>query len=208
MLVELFIKGGPFMWPILIVFAFALVIILERFYSLTTSELRTHTFLKSIEDVLKNDGLDAAKEVCAQSSSPVASIYYQALDRLDFGIEEAEKTLQTAGSLEMAFLEKNQVWLSLAISIAPMLGFTGTVSGMVNAFQDIEAANDMTPAIVAGGISEALLTTLFGLVVAIIVTVFQNWFMSRIDKMIVDMEKSSVLLMGMLVEKYLKKKEK
>ncbi|HDR03689.1 MAG TPA: MotA/TolQ/ExbB proton channel family protein, partial [Candidatus Marinimicrobia bacterium] len=138
---------------------------------------------------------------CAKSSSPIAAIYYQALSKMQYGIEEVEKTVQTAGSLEMAFLEKNQVWLTTAISLAPMIGFTGTVSGMITAFQDIEAANDMTPAIVAGGISEALLTTLFGLVVAIIITVFQNWFMDRIDKLIVSMEKSSILLMDVLIEK-------
>ncbi|HDR04890.1 MAG TPA: MotA/TolQ/ExbB proton channel family protein, partial [Candidatus Marinimicrobia bacterium] len=181
MLVELFIKGGPFMWPILVVFGFAMIIVLERFYSLTSSELKTKGFVKKVENVLRTEGLEEAKGFCAKSSSPIAAIYYQALSKMQYGIEEVEKTVQTAGSLEMAFLEKNQVWLTTAISLAPMIGFTGTVSGMITAFQDIEAANDMTPAIVAGGISEALLTTLFGLVVAIIITVFQNWFMDRID---------------------------
>jgi biopolymer transport protein ExbB len=208
MLVELFIKGGPFMWPILVVFGFAMIIVLERFYSLTSSELRTKGFLKKVENVLRTEGLEEAKEFCKQSASPVAAIYYQALSKMDYGIDEVEKTVQSAGSLEMAFLEKNQVWLSTAIALAPMIGFTGTVSGMITAFQDIEAANDMTPAIVAGGISEALLTTLFGLVVAIIITVFQNWFMDRIDKLIVSMEKSSILLMDVLMEQAKKPAEK
>jgi len=201
MLIELFVKGGPFMWPILVVFGLGLIIVFERFYSLTTAELQTRTFLKKVNEILREDGIPAAKEYTAASSSPVASVYHEALNRVDMGMEKVEKSIQAAGSLEMAFLEKNQIWLSTVISIAPMLGFTGTVSGMVSAFNDIAAANDMTPAIVASGISEALLTTLFGLIVAIIITLFQNWFMDRIDKIIVSMEESSVELLDILTEK-------
>ncbi len=201
MLIDLFLKGGPFMWPILGVFVLGLIIVFERFYSLTTAELQTRTFLKSVNNILKDEGVAAAKEFTASSSSPVASVYHEALSRVDQGMEKVEKSIQSAGSLEMAFLEKNQIWLSTVISVAPMLGFTGTVSGMVSAFNDIAAANDMTPAIVASGISEALLTTLFGLVVAIMMTLFQNWFMDRIDKIIVSMEESSVELIDILSQK-------
>ena len=201
MLIELFVKGGPFMWPILAIFILGLIIVFERFYSLTTAELQTRSFLKKINTMLREEGIEEAKEFTATSSSPVAAVYHEALNRVKFGIDKVEKSIQSAGSLEMAFLEKNQIWLSTVISIAPMIGFTGTVSGMVSAFNDIAAANDMTPAIVASGISEALLTTLFGLIVAIIITLFQNWFMDRIDKIIIAMEESSVELLDILTEK-------
>ncbi|MCK5519543.1 MAG: MotA/TolQ/ExbB proton channel family protein [Candidatus Marinimicrobia bacterium] len=201
MLIELFVKGGPFMWPILMVFILGLIIVFERFYSLTTAELQTRTFLKSVNTILREEGIEQAKEFTTTSSSPVASVYHEALNRVDMGMEKVEKSIQSAGSLEMAFLEKNQIWLSTVISIGPMLGFTGTVSGMVSAFNDIAAANDMTPAIVASGISEALLTTLFGLIVAIIITLAQNWFMDRIDKIIIAMEESSVELLDILTDK-------
>lgn len=204
MLVDYFVQGGPFMWPILGVFALGLIISFERLYSLTVAGVQTKTFLKDVENTLKDDGVEAAKEYCAKSSSPVASMYHEALSRVDQGIEKVEKTIASAGSLEMAFLEKNQVWLSTVITIAPMLGFTGTVAGMVKAFQDISKANDISPTIVASGISQALLTTLFGLIVAMIIQVFQNWFLTRIDKLIIDMESSSVTLLDALAEKKIK----
>jgi len=197
-MVELFVKGGPFMPWILGVFIFGLIIVFERFYSLTAAELRTRSFLKKIETILREEGPEAAKAECEKSSSPVAAIYHEALSRLDQGLERVEKIIDSAGSLEMAFLEKNQIWLTTAVTIAPMLGFIGTVSGMVSAFNDVAAANDISPAIVASGISEALLTTLFGLVVAVIISIFQNWFVSRIDKMVIDLEKSAVTLLDIL----------
>ncbi|BFN38112.1 MotA/TolQ/ExbB proton channel family protein [Fidelibacter multiformis] len=200
-MVELFVKGGPFMPWILGVFIFGLIIVFERFYSLTAAELRTRSFLKKIETILREEGPEAAKEECEKSSSPVAAIYHEALSRMDQGLERVEKVIDSAGALEMAFLEKNQIWLTTVVTIAPMLGFIGTVSGMVGAFNDVAAANDISPAIVASGISEALLTTLFGLIVAVIISIFQNWFMSRIDKMVIDLEKSAVTLVDVLSEK-------
>jgi len=186
---------------ILGVFIFGLIIVFERFYSLTAAELRTRSFLKKIETILREEGPETAKEECEKSSSPVAAIYHEALSRMDQGLERVEKVIDSAGALEMAFLEKNQIWLTTVITIAPMLGFIGTVSGMVSAFDDVAAANDISPAIVASGISEALLTTLFGLIVAVIISIFQNWFMSRIDKMVIDLEKSAVTLVDVLSEK-------
>lgn len=200
-MVELFVKGGPFMPWILGVFIFGLIIVFERFYSLTAAELRTRSFLKNIETILREEGPDAAREECEKSSSPVAAIYHEALSRMDQGLERVEKVIESAGALEMAFLEKNQIWLTTVVTIAPMLGFIGTVSGMVSAFNDVAAANDISPAIVASGISEALLTTLFGLIVAVIISIFQNWFMSRIDKMVIDLEKSAVTLVDVLSDK-------
>ena len=127
-------------------------------------------------------------------------MFHAGLSRAHRGIDAVEKGIENAGTIEMAFLEKNMVWLSTVVTLAPMLGFTGTVAGMIQAFDDIKAANDISPAVVAGGISIALLTTLFGLVVAIIIQTFQNFLITRVDKLIIDMEENSVLLLDELVE--------
>lgn len=199
-MVQLFLQGGPFMYPILGIFIVGLIICFERLYALTTITSKTKAFTAEINDVVKEQGVDAAKAICEESTSPIAAMYSSALTHTSKGIGKVEKTLETIGSLEMAFLEKNQIWLSTVIVIAPMLGFTGTVSGMVGAFQDIAAANEISAKIVAAGISEALLTTLFGLVVAMIVQVFQNFFLFQIDNLVVDMEKSSLKLLDDLEE--------
>jgi biopolymer transport protein ExbB len=149
---------------------------------------------------LDEGGISAAMEECEKTPGPVASIFHAGLSRAGKGIEHVEKAITNAGSLEMAFLERGMVVLSTVIVLAPMLGFTGTVAGMVKAFDDIKIMNDISPSIVAGGISQALLTTLFGLIVAMIIQVFNNFFTSRIDKLIIDMEETSVELIDALVE--------
>ena len=126
---------------------------------------------------------------------PVANICQAGLAKVGKGPEQIEKAIENAGSLEMAFLEKNMIWLNTVITVAPMIGFTGTVVGMIGAFDAIKAANDISPAVVAGGISQALLTTAFGLIVAMIIQFFQNFFVSRIDQLILDMEENSVRLL-------------
>lgn len=204
-MVKLFLDGGPFMWPILGLLVIGLVIVFERAYALTTITAKTKSFTKSIKNILLEEGIASAQAACEESTSPIASMYSEALRHYDKGFEKVEKSLDTIGALEMTFLEKNQIWLSTVIVIAPMLGFTGTVSGMVNAFQDIAAANDMSPAVVASGISEALLTTLFGLVVAIIIQIFQNFFLFQIDNLVVEMEKSSLELLDDLENQDIKK---
>ncbi|MDD3716238.1 MAG: MotA/TolQ/ExbB proton channel family protein [Candidatus Marinimicrobia bacterium] len=204
-MVKLFLDGGPFMWPILGLFIIGLVIVFERVYALTTITAKTKAFTKSIKNILLEDGISSALAACQESTSPVAAMYSEALRHYDKGFEKVEKTLDTIGALEMTFLEKNQIWLSTVIVLAPMMGFTGTVSGMVNAFQDIAAANDMSPAVVASGISEALLTTLFGLIVAMIIQIFQNFFLFQIDNLVIDMERSSLSLMDDLENKEIKK---
>jgi biopolymer transport protein ExbB len=135
----------------------------------------------------------------------VAEIFHAGLSRMHRGIDVVEKAIQNAGTLEMSFLEKNMIWLNAVITIAPMIGFTGTVVGMIGAFDAIKAANDISPAVVAGGISQALLTTAFGLITAMIIQVFQNFFVSRIDKLILDMEEHSVQLVDQLYELEAKK---
>ncbi|MDD5709853.1 MAG: MotA/TolQ/ExbB proton channel family protein [Candidatus Marinimicrobia bacterium] len=204
-MVKLFLDGGPFMWPILGLFIIGLVIVFARVYALTTITSKTKAFTKSIKNILLEDGISSALAACQESTSPVAAMYSEALRHYDKGFEKVEKTLDTIGALEMTFLEKNQIWLSTVIVLAPMMGFTGTVSGMVNAFQDIAAANDMSPAVVASGISEALLTTLFGLIVAMIIQIFQNFFLFQIDNLVIDMERSSLSLMDDLENKEIKK---
>ncbi len=198
-MVELFLKGGFMMWPILFFFVLGLIISLERLWSLSRASVNTRKFMATIQDALKEGGIEAAKEVCENTRGPLASIFHAGLSRADQGIEQVEKAIMTAGSIEMAFLEKGLVWLATVVSIAPMLGFTGTVWGMIMAFEDIAKANDISPTIVATGISVALLTTMFGLIVAIIIQFFHNFFVSRIDKLIIDMEEGSVELVDTLV---------
>ena len=208
MLVEYFVNGGPFMWPILLSLVFGLAFAGERFYSLIMSSINAQKFFEDVNNTLDNEGVDATLELCEKTNGPVAEIFHAGLSRVHRGIEEVEKAIQNAGSIEMSFLEKNMIWLNAVITIAPMLGFTGTVAGMVNAFDAIAAADDISPAVVAGGISQALLTTAFGLIVAMIIQIFQNIFVSRIDKLVLDMEENSIKLVDHLYEMEVKKKKK
>ena len=205
-MVEYFVNGGPFMWPILISLIFGLGFSFERLYSLLMSSVNSKQFFMEVLETLEKEGAGPALELCENTRGPVAAIFHAGLARRHRGVDEVEKAIQNAGPLEMAFLEKNMIWLNAVITIAPMIGFTGTVVGMIGAFDAIKAANDISPAVVAGGISQALLTTAFGLIVAMIIQIFQNLFVNRIDKLILDMEKNSVQLVDHLYE--LESKEK
>jgi biopolymer transport protein ExbB len=199
-MVQMFNDGGGFMWPILVCLVLGVAISLERLITLGRASVNTRKFLEKIKTSLSEGGVPAATEVCANTRGPVASIFHAGLLRASRGIEHVEKAIMNAGSIEMAFLERGLVWLQTIVAIAPMLGFTGTVWGMIKAFEEIEKANDISPSIVAGGISIALLTTLFGLVVAMIIQAAHNFFVSRIDKLIIDMEESSTELVDSLIE--------
>jgi biopolymer transport protein ExbB len=199
-MVDYFIQGGAFMWPILILLVIGLGFSIERFWTLTRASINTRKFLAKLHNALQEGGIEGAAAECEKTPGPVASILHAGLSRADKGLEYVEKAISNAGSIEMAFLERGMVVLTTVIVLAPLLGFTGTVSGMVTAFNAIKVKNDISPNIVAGGISQALLTTLFGLVVAMIIQVLYNYFSSRIDKLIIDMEESSVELMDALVE--------
>lgn len=199
-MVEYFIKGGEFMWPILICLALGIAVSLERLWTLSRASVKTRKFLTQIKGALDEGGVKKAIEVCENTRGPVASIFHAGLLRADRGIDHVEKAIVNAGSIEMAFLERGLVWLATFIAVAPMLGFLGTVWGMVEAFDNIAAQNDITPSIVASGISKALLTTLFGLIVAILMQTAHNFFVSRIDKLIIDMEESSVDFVDVLIE--------
>ena len=205
-MVQMFNDGGGFMWPILVLLVLGVAISIERFITLTRASVNTRKFLQKIEAALNEGGVSAATEVCANTRGPVASVFHAGLLRANRGIEHVEKAIMNAGTIEMAFLERGLVWLQTIVAIAPMLGFTGTVWGMIKAFDDIKKANDISPSIVAGGISIALLTTLFGLIVAMIVQASNNFFVTRIDKLIIDMEESSSELVDNLIEMEVKGK--
>ena len=197
-MVDFFVQGGGFMWPILIALLFGLAVVGERAYSLVNSSSDTDKFFDDVKTIYDDSGKDSAIEFCESTPGPVASIFLAGLSKIGKQKEEIEKAVQNAGGLEMAFLEKNMIWINSVITIAPMLGFTGTVVGMIKAFEDIKMANDISPAVVAGGISQALLTTAFGLIVAMIMQVSQNFFVSMIDKLILDMEEQSIKIVEYL----------
>jgi len=195
-----FIEGGPgFMGIVLICLILGLAIAIERIIFLNLATTNTKKLTDGVEEALANGGVDAAKDLCRDTKGPVASIFYQGLDRVDEGVESAEKAVVAYGGVQMGQLEKNVSWISLFIALAPMLGFMGTVIGMIQAFDKIEAAGDMQPSLVAGGIKVALLTTVFGLVVAIILQIFYNYIVAKIDSIVNDMEDASITLVDILV---------
>ncbi|MCO4821493.1 MAG: MotA/TolQ/ExbB proton channel family protein [Flavobacteriaceae bacterium] len=196
-----FIEGGPgFMGIVLLCLILGLAIAIERIIFLNLSTSNSKKLVQQVEDALSSGGVEAAKEVCRNTKGPVASIFYQGLDRADEDIDSAEKAVVAYGGVQMGQLEKNVSWVSLFIALAPMLGFMGTVIGMIDAFDKIEAAGDMQPSLVAGGIKIALLTTVFGLIVAIILQIFYNYIIAKIDSIVNDMEDASISLMDLLVK--------
>ena len=196
-----FIEGDPgFMGIVLVALILGLAIAIERIIYLNMATTNTKKLVASVDDALSSGGVEAAKEVCRNSKGPVASIFYQGLDRVDEGVDAAEKAVVSYGGVQMGLLEKNVSWLSLFIALAPMLGFMGTVIGMIDAFDRIAVANDISPAVVAGGIKIALLTTVFGLIVAIILQIFYNYIVSKIDSIVNNMEDSSIQLIDLLVK--------
>jgi len=196
-----FIEGGPeFMGVVLLCLIFGLAIVIERIIYLNLSTTNSEKLLKGIEDALEEGGVEAAKEVCRNTRGPVASIFYQGLDRIDEGIEVVEKSVVAYGGVQMGLLEKGITWIALFIAVAPMLGFMGTVIGMIGAFDSIQQAGDISPALVAGGIKVALITTVSGLIVAVILQVFYNYIISKVDSIVNDMEDASISLIDILVK--------
>jgi biopolymer transport protein ExbB len=196
-----FIEGGAkFMALPLICLILGLAIALERLITLSLSSGNVPKFVDEVEAALQSGGIEAAKDVCRNTRGPVASIFYQGLDRTEEGIEMVEKAVVSYGSVQMGQLEKGMVWISLFIALAPMLGFMGTVIGMIKAFDDIQSAGDISPAVVAGGIKVALLTTVAGLIVAMILQVFYNLLVSFIDGIVNKMDDASIRLVDMLIK--------
>ena len=196
-----FIEGGAtFMGFVLLCLIFGLALSIERIIYLNLATTNTNKLLKKIEDALSSGGVEAAKEICRETRGPVASIFYQGLDRSDQGIEIAEKAVISYGGVQMGLMEKGLSWIQLFISIAPMLGFMGTVIGMIAAFDSIRIAGDVSPQLVASGIMVALITTVSGLIVAIILQLFYNYIVAKIDALVNNMEDASISLIDLLVK--------
>ena len=196
-----FIEGGAgFMALTLITLIFGLALCIERIIYLSLSKTNTKALLAKIEEALKKGGIEAALEVCRNTRGPVAAIFYQGLSRYDEGIEVVEKTVSSYGGVQLGLLEKNLSWISLFISIAPSLGFLGTIIGMIAAFDKIQQVGDISATVVAGGIKVALLTTLLGLIIAIVLQLFYNYILSLIEGLVNEMEDSSISLLDIVVE--------
>jgi len=200
-----FIEGGPgFMGIVLVCLIFGLALTIERVIYLNLSTTNSDKLIQDIDAALSRGGVEDAKTVARNAKGPVASICYQALLRSDEGIDQVEKTIVAYGGVQMGLLEKGMSWISLFIALAPMLGFMGTVIGMIQAFDKIQATGEMSAGNVAGGIKVALLTTVFGLIVAIILQIGYNYLVAKIDSMVNDMENASIEMVDVLY-KYNKK---
>ena len=196
-----FIEGGAgFMSLIIICLIIGLALSVERILFLTFSKVNAKKLVAKIENALAEGGIEAAKDVCRETRGPVASIFYQGLLRYDQGIDVVEKTVVSYGSVQMSEMENGLSWISLFIALAPSLGFLGTVIGMVNAFDAIQAAGDISPNVVAGGMKVALITTIGGLIVAMILLVFYNYILAKIDSITIDMEDASICLVDVLTK--------
>ncbi len=201
-----FIDGGPsFMGIVLVCLILGLAVAIERIIHLNLATTNVKKLLANVESALSSGGIEAAKEVCRNTRGPVASIFVQGMMRMSEGIEMVEKSIIAYGSVEMGKLEKGMVWISLFISLAPMLGFMGTVIGMIDAFDAIAAAGDVSPSLVADGIKVALLTTVAGLIVAVILQLFYNYLISKIDGLVNSMEDASISVVDILVKHNLSK---
>ena len=198
-LMQKFLEGGwAWMLPILLCLVIGLAVAIERILYLALSTINSKKLVNKVEEALKQGGIEAAKEVCRNTRGPIASIYYQGLDRYDQGLDAVEKAVVSYGSVQTGQMESGLPWIGLFIALSPMLGFMGTVVGMIDAFDAIQAAGDISPTLVAGGIKVALLTTLLGLIAAVILQLFYNYIVSKIDSLVNDMEDSSITLMDIL----------
>ncbi len=200
-LMQKFLEGGwEWMLPVLVCLVIGLAVAIERILFLALSTINSKKFTAKVKETLNNEGVEAASELCKKTPGPIASIYYQGLLRYDQGLDAVEKSVASYGSVQTGQLESGLSWVGLFIALAPMLGFMGTVVGMIGAFDSIQAAGDISPTLVAGGIKVALLTTLMGLIVAVILQIFYNYIVSKIDTLVNDMEDSSIILLDILVD--------
>ena len=203
-----FIEGGAgFMSTVALCLIFGLAIAIERIVYLSLSSADSKKLLKAVEDALDGGDMEKAKDICRNTRGPVASIFYQGLLRYDEGIDVVEKSIISYGGVQTGLMERNVSWIGLFIGLAPMFGFMGTVIGMIGAFDKIQQAGDISATIVAGGIKVALITTVAGLIVAIILQIFYNFILSRIEAVVGDMEDSSITMLDILI-KYGEKNKK
>lgn len=200
-----FIEGGAdFMATIAISLVIGLALCLERIIYLNLADVNPEKMLQQIEAALEKNDLEGAKKIARETRGPIASIAYQALLRADQGIDIVEKSVVSYGGVQAGLLEKNLSWITLFIAMAPSLGFLGTVVGMVMAFDDIEKAGDISPTVVAGGMKVALITTIGGLVVALILQVFYNYILSLVEGIINRMEDASITVLDLIVKRNVK----
>ena len=198
-LMRKFLEGGwEWMLPVLFCLVLGLAIAIERILYMTFAQINTKKFVAEVERLLNEEGVEAAKEYCRNTRGPIASIYYQGLMRYDQGIEAVEKAVVSYGSVQQGQMESGLSWISLFIALSPSLGFMGTVVGMIQAFDDIETSATMSPTVVAGGIKVALLTTIMGLISAVILQIFFNYILAKIESQVVKMEDTSITLVDML----------
>ena len=198
-LMQKFLEGGwAWMLPVLVCLVIGLAVAIERMLFLSFSNINTKKFIAKFEETLNGQGVEAAKELCRNTKGPIASIYYQGLDRYDQGMDAVEKAVVSYGSVQTGQMESGLSWIGLFIALAPMLGFMGTVVGMIEAFDQIQAAGDISPTVVAGGIKVALLTTLMGLIAAVVLQLFYNYIISKIDNLVNAMEDASITLVDIL----------
>ncbi len=196
-----YIEGGAgWMTPVLLCLILGMALVIERILYLNMATTNVQKLRDGIEENVKKGDYNGAKELCRNTRGPVASIFYQGLDRIDEGLENVEKSVTSYGGVQMARLESNMTWIALFIALAPSFGFLGTVVGMVGAFDAIEAAGDISPTVVAGGMKVALLTTVFGLIVAIILQIFYNYILTKIESLVSEMEDGSISFMDILVK--------
>ncbi|MCQ2207209.1 MAG: MotA/TolQ/ExbB proton channel family protein [Paludibacteraceae bacterium] len=196
-----FIEGGvPYMGAVFICLILGLALSIERILYLSLSSVNTKKLLTGIESALAENDVEKAKDICRNTRGPIASIFYQGLMRVDDGVEMVEKTVTSYGSVQMGQLDKNVTWISLCIALAPMLGFMGTVFGMIQAFDKIQQVGDISATVVAGGIKVSLLTTVGGLIVAMILQVFLNFILVKIEGMTTEMEDASISLLDIIVK--------
>ena len=201
-----FIEGGAgFMSLVIICLIIGLALCIERILYLSFSKTNAKKLVEKVEKALAEGGIEAAKDVCRNARGPVASIFYQGLLRYDQGLDVVEKTIVSYGSVQMSNMENGLSWIALFIAIAPSLGFLGTVIGMIQAFDAIQAAGDISPNVVAGGMKVALITTVAGLIVAMILQVFYNYILAEIEGLTAKMEDSTISLLD-IVAKYSAKK--
>lgn len=197
---DLFLAGGPFMYPLLISLLIGIAVAVERFITYNKLRIDVSSFLEKVGGFIRKGDIKGAEDLCARTRGPVASIMQAGLARHDKGLETVEKAVESSGGIEMAFLEKGIVVLASVSSIAPMLGFLGTVSGMIKAFGEIAAAKNVEASLVAGGIQEALITTATGLTIAIPIQMLHNYFIARIGRFVIDMEEASIFLVDKLAD--------
>ncbi len=201
-----FIEGNAgFMSLVALALVIGLAFCIERIIYLSLSEINAKQFMRDLEAKINTGDIEAAKDLCRDTRGPVASICYQGLVRIDESIDNIERSVAAYGSVQAANLEKGCSWITLFIAMAPSLGFLGTVIGMVMAFDQIQSAGDISPTIVASGMKVALITTIFGIIVALILQIFYNYILSKIEHLTSQMEESAITLLDSVMKYQLKK---